>query len=165
MELRDFEQWEIRCYFKIDKRIEQIKQHIKRLKQSFYDQTLTSRISYNGQEIEMLPFRIEINVIPFVDTIRQREETIQRLTKKKRYLNDYLNSLDPEEKSYLIDRYSKNTSSKNVRQADLNLFEEICEIEEAICFMYGFPVEILEKHINIDSLEEDFNAITALLGV
>ena len=166
MQLSSYDQFEIECYFKIDERISDIQQHIKWLEKMFYDQTMTSHIVYNGQEVRSIAYSLESNVIPFVDTIRARDEAIERLTKKKRYLNDYLNSLVPEEKEYLVDKYSNRPTSSNVQQADIDLLEEIHEINDAINFMYGFPVDPREtREIDNSKLEDDFDAIAALIGV
>lgn len=165
-ELSDFEQWEIKSYFRIDERIQRIKDGIKRLTTFFYNQTLSSYTVWNGYEGMIVGFRVESKVVPFVDTIENMNQRIDRLSKKKRYFDDYLDSLPPEEKEYLIDKYTLEESPfLEIQQEDLDLLDEIHEIETAICYMYGFPVEQPPVKINNDFLDDDFSNIAALIGV
>lgn len=165
MELSEFDQYEIKAYFKIDERIRKIRNGINGLRKSFYDQTLVSHIGYHGDEVVSVGFSVETNVISFVDTLISKRQSIERLLKRKRYLNDYLNSLEPSVKDYLINKYSRGYSSEKVQQADLDLLNEIHEINDAINFMYGFPVELHEKTIENTNLEDDFQDIASMLGV
>lgn len=165
MELSKFELLAIRAYFRIDERIAGVQERINRVRESFYGQSLLSHIQYNGLEVFSVGFNVESNVVPFVDCQKAGEQTIERLLKKKRYLNDYLNSLEPDVKAYLINRYSNEPLSRECRQADIDLLDEIYEIEDAISFMYGYPVEQREIRLDNSNLEDDFNEIAAMLGV
>jgi hypothetical protein len=163
MEPQEFDPYEIKYYFNIDDRISRIKSRIRSLRERFYDQTMETRVMYTDLGVAAAAFNIEKNVIPYLDTVLVCEKAIEVLLKRKRYLNDYLHSLDLDEKEYLVNKYSGRNIHRNKDQADLNLFEEILEINEAINSMYGFPDETLE--INNARLEDDFTAIAALLGV
>lgn len=166
MELSKFEQLEIRAYFRIDERIARVKERISRVRESFYDQSLLSHIRFNGREVVSVAFNVEVNTVSFVDYQKAGGQMIERLLKKKRYLNDYLDSLEPADKDYLVNRYSNETFFGECSQADIDLLEEIYEIDDAINFMYGYPVEQHEKiEIDNETLEDDFSNIAAMLGV
>lgn len=165
METCEIDPHEIREYFSIDNRIQKARWRINSLIERFYEQTTTTRTTFNGLEIRTIPFNVENSVISFVDTIKAAEKTVERLAKKKRYLNDYLDSLDPNVKKYLVDKYSSKVITESTQQADIDLMQEIREIDEAINRMYGFPVEVQDELINNENLEDDFLKMAELLEV
>lgn len=165
MEPIEVDQFEIRSYFRIDERIQVIRERISHLRKSFYDQTLSPHIECNGTEVVVVAFHIETNVIDFLDTIETREKTIEILLKRKRYFNDYLDSLAQEERDYLIKKYTGRPQTAAIQQADRDLFDEILEINDAINFIYGLPAEDRVLSFDIETLEDDFTEIAALLGV
>lgn len=166
MELTEFELWEIESYFRLDERIQRVEDDTNRLIRAFYNQTLSSHVEWNGYEgSRTVGFRVESKVIAFVDTVEKMNKRIDRLSKKKRYFTNYLDSLSPEEREYLVSKYTNESSVKDVQQEDLNLLDEIHEIEIAICYMYGFPIEEASVIINNDFLDDDFSKMADLLGV
>lgn len=156
---------EIQAYFKIDDRIAKIESRIKELRYAFYERTMTTRTESDGLEVYSVGFRMEPHLFPYLDTILAREKTIEVLKKRKRYLIDYLNTLDPLDKEYLIQRYTKENLPKTVNPSDVNLYEEILEINEAINFMYGYPPDIRNIEVNNDTLEDDFERMLEALEV
>lgn len=161
--------WELRQiqeYFHLDKTIIEIKHHIELLRKEFYTQTMTSRTLTFDESIVTVGFNVADQVTLLVDNILLQERVIEEMKKRQRYLNDYLNSLDPEEKAYLIRKYTKEYAPTHVTEADINLYDEILEIEEAINFMKGCPPDNRKNfELDNDSLEEDFDEISELLGV
>ncbi|RDW15956.1 hypothetical protein [Oceanobacillus chungangensis] len=165
MELNEIEQEEIQAYFNIDNRISNIEYRIEQLRKMFYDQTMATRTECDGLDIYSVGFSPDRNVVPYLDVVLSRERTIEVLRKRKRYLNDYLNTLDPLDKTYLINRYTKKKIPKTINPLDRELYEEILEINEAINFMWDYPPDIRNVELNNETLEKDFDAIATLLGV
>ena len=167
MEIGLLEQKEIARYFKLNERVMENKVRIKQLREMFYDQSLMSHVAENGMEVVSLGFSLERNVIPFVDTLTAMEMTVKRLSRKKRYLDKYLNGLHTGEKEYLINRYTKMYLPKTVNPSDEDLYAEILEINDAINYMYGYPQDIREDTIEIrdDAILDNVNSIAKMLGV
>lgn len=166
MELGTFELKKIHRYFNLENEILRIQYHIGLLREEFYSQSMSTAVRYTELGIVSKGFSPERNVIQLVDNILIKQKRIKQIRKKQRYFNDYLHSLDPKEKHYLINKYVKNIVPKNVQQADVNLYKEILEIEEAINFMNGHPPDP-QVNISLDNetLQDDFNNITEMLGV
>ncbi|WP_145524123.1 hypothetical protein [Virgibacillus sp. SK37] len=165
MKLEKFEREEIQAYFKIDEKISNIEERIKEITEIFYSQTMSTRTESDGKEIYSRGFNMDRNVVLYLDTILARERTIEILRKRKSYLNNYLNSLDPLDKKYLIDRYKKDYLPKSVNSLDKELYLEILEINEAINNMYGYPPDLRNSDVTNDYLESDFDKIADMLGV
>lgn len=164
-ELNVFEIRQIQGYFSLDERILKVEKVIQEARKSFYCQSMYPQTWSNGFELIRQGFSIEHNVIPFVDTLLSKKEAIGRLKKKKRYFTDYLNTLDPSEKQYLVSKYTNDQTPITIQQADIDLYEEIEEIEAAINFMYGYPQKVVTPTVDNDTLDEDFDNFAELLGV
>lgn len=162
MVLDEIAQEEIKAYFTINMRVEGIKTRIRRLKESFYNQSMATQIESDGLQLVSCGFNPERHVIPYVDELSALEEAIREAGLRRRYLNDYLRSLKPTDRVYLVNRYSGAISNDKVIQSDIDLYDEIMEIDDAINFMRGDPPEIREDN---EALESDFDDITNLLGV
>jgi|SRR5690625_153265 len=164
MEIDLIDEEEIQQYFFIDNKIEQIKKRIEAMKRCFYDQSMTTRITFDGLMQTTIGFSVEKNVVLLGDGIGALRKKIEEQSKKKRYLNDYLNSIDPADKTYLINRYRKGMEC-NPCQIDVDLYNEIQEIDEAINFMYGYPQEIKPVDLDNGNLESEFTQILEALEV
>lgn len=158
---------EIQAYFRLDKRIEKLQHCISRLRKIFYDRTFTTRTESNGMEFYTVGEKIDNIVADFVDIIRENERSIEILKKRKKYFNEYLNSLPPADRHYLIHKYSKKKPPTEFDELDRQLYEEIEEINEAINYMYGFPQEIkvVSVEVNNNNLEDEFDRILEALEV
>lgn len=167
MDLGILEQKEIQGYFKLDKRIKAKEKRIKTLRDSFYDQSMATRVTSDGLEVISMGFSTERNVIPLVDALVHMEKTIQIFCKKRRYLNDYLNLLPLLERRSLVKRYAGDDLPIETDPSDTDLYAEILEIEDAINFQYGYPLEIRADTLEITkgSYESNINSIAELLGV
>jgi len=153
MELTTLEQMEIQSYFNLDNRIERKRKAIKDVRRAFYNQTLTTHVESDESSLFSVGFRIEKEVVSLVDGMANMEGTLDLLEKKKRYLDDYLFSLNPMEKAYLTSKYTKSNLFGTVLQADIDIYDEILEINEAINFMYGYiqdEIEGLPKEFDIN---------------
>lgn len=164
MELGKLEKMQIQSYFRIDRRIEWTKERIEYLRDAFYDQSMTTRTIADGFELSPFSFNMETDTADYLDSLMAKETTIKILKKRKRYLNDYLNSLDFWKKQYLIKRY-KFSLPETVNSSDKEFYRAILEINDAINYMFGFPVDIQSRAIDNENLENDFNDIAKILEV
>lgn len=155
---------EVQKFFKLSEEAAAIKRRISELREEFYSQTMETQTVPMDMQIVAKGFDCEKNVIPFVDSIMDYEKQLMNIHKKQRYLNDYLQTLEPEEKRYLIEQYTRDRLPIAAQKADINLYEEIMEITEAVNFMNGIPPDIeVEVNLNNDKLEDSFSMITTLL--
>lgn len=164
MEVDLIDEQEIERYFFIDDDIKQIEKRIRAIQKVFYEQSMTTRVTYRDYQQTTEGFSVEKNVVLLGDGIGALRKKIEEQSKKKRYLNDYLNSIDPADKTYLINRYRKGMEC-NPCQIDVDLYNEIQEIEEAINFMYGYPQEIKPVALDNGNLESEFTQILEALEV
>lgn len=160
-----FEKLEIKKHFSLEKNIAELENKIEELRQDFYNQTLCSHIAIVDQEMTVLGFNIEKNVAFLIDTIHSIERRIERQTTRKNFFDKYMESLHPIEREYLKERYSKDYLPKDVCQLDEDLYAEILEINDAINYMNGYPVEIESVEVNNDNLEDEFSQILEALEV
>lgn len=158
---------EIQAYFRLDKRIKQLQNSISRAREKFYSRTFTTRTESDGLELYIVGERVEDIVAHLTDIILENEQAIEILQKRKKYFNEYLNSLPPADRHYLIHKYSKKKPPTEFDELDRQLYEEIEEINEAINYMYGFPQEIkvVSVEVNNNNLEDEFDRILEALEV
>lgn len=154
----------VKQYFQIDKANQRTRERIQNMRLTFYSQNMTTRMCSSDEQLYTVGFRLETKVVDFVDYATELENRIKRNNKKKRYLSDYLNTLPPEQKEYLLQRYVYKTHVSIQEEIEIAVIEEINEIEEAINRMHGFPLEpkILSKETDEHTEVSD---LLALLGV
>ena len=162
--LDEVELEEIQAYFKIDSRIQRLKITIERLRIHFYDRTLTTRTENDGTNFYTVGERVENTVPRYLDCVLENERAINVLEKRKRYLNDFIQSLPADEANYLINRYRRRVPPSTFSELDYQLYDEITEINEAINFMYDFPQDQIVKMDN-NNVEDNFTQMLELLGV
>lgn len=168
MSIGIFEQIEIQNYLYMDAIIGDLELKIQEKRAKFYSQSMNTRTTYDDvNAIVVVSFKPDDQVVSFLDCISSTEQSLEIAKKKKRYIDDYLNRLDPDIRQMVIDRYSSVYLPTDVLQCDLDIYAEILEINEAINFMYGFPQEIQAKDIEFKDLNMDdqVNKIGELLGV
>lgn len=163
-------QCKIRFYLNIDQEIERLEGQVRLLQESFYDRTMTRQVFWTEEGIYSKSFNVEKEVVLHVYSMENLEKRIELLKKKKRYVNDYLQTLDPKSKENLINKYRNKNMSSVLTESELEFYDEILEIEEAINYMRGIepdPSELISETIKLSngSLEENFNNVLALLGV
>mgnify|MGYP001287855174 CR=1 FL=1 len=154
--LNEFDYDEIKAYFQIDRRIKRLEGSIIELQEKFYAKTMTTRIESDGFNIYTIGERLDYIIVDYLDTIRCKEKAIETLKRRKRYLNDFLNSLPPVDKHYLINRYTSKKMPEKFEKLDYLLYEEIQEINDAINFMNGYPPDIRSVEVSNDNLEDQF---------
>ena len=164
METNDFEE-ENREYFRLDQSIEESRQRINDMRKEFYGNSMHTRTE-TGAEGKMysLGFRQELEVTRLVDCLADIEKHIKKNQKKKRYLDDYLQTLPSSEQDYLFERYVRGLDVPLNKSVEMELNVEVNEIEEAIHFIYGYEPE--PKHVTqVKDFKTNFGNMLDALGV
>lgn len=147
------------------------KRRIKELRDEFYNQSFTSQLDITDAGQRVFSVRPEA-VIEVVDAIGLIETNIEKNVKRIRYLSKYIESLPKEERTYIYRKYIKGYNMLEIEHIEAALYDEIMEIEAAMCFMYGYEPETFEddlvqkvKIIDDRALNYDFDSALILLGV
>lgn len=166
MTLSQWEQKEIKSYFKLDKKIQTIKRDIQFRRERFYDQTMSTRTTLINEQLVSVGFDVEKNVIPYLDILSKSEDWLKHQVRRKMYFDRYLLSLSASDRSYLVNKYKHGIPSK-VCQIDIDAYEEIQQIDEAINHLMGFPVEVTQEEINEHSknITDQVSFMAEVLGV
>lgn len=166
MTLSTWEQKEIKSYFKLDKKIQAIKRDIQLRRERFYDQSMATRTTYGDISLISVGFDAERNVIPYLDSLSNREEWLKCQVRRKRYFDRYLDSLNASDRSYLVNKYKHGIPSK-ICQVDIDAYDEIKQINEAINHMIGFPAEVTKEEIeeHSENIDDQVNFMAEVLGV
>ena len=93
MTLSQWEQKEIKSYFKLDKKIQTIKRDIQFRRERFYDQTMSTRTTLINEQLVSVGFDVEKNVIPYLDIICKSEEWLKHQIRRKKYSIYYMDVL------------------------------------------------------------------------
>lgn len=176
LKIDGMEEDEVRDYFRLEQRIHRIKMRKTLFEKMFYAQSMAGKIEFNGLELRFNGFNVEANVLPMIDETIRMDKRIIILEKKHLYITRYLNSLDSEEKEYLIHQYVHLDGICSINEYDRHLVSELKEIEIAIDFLYkdssiytasSVNIAVKNNHVIIkkDNLIDDFNQVTQMLGV
>ncbi|WP_112181640.1 hypothetical protein [Paraliobacillus zengyii] len=160
------QQKKIWFYLNLDCEIRRFKDQIKIIKIHFYDQTMTSGIRWTELGLFSRGFKVEKEVINHLDLITYYENRIEGLRLKQRYVNDYLHMLDPDNKQFLLNKYTNHKIEDSLTKIELEFYDELHEIEEAMNYMRGIAPD-LSDFLELDNevLEEDFNNILDMIEV
>ena len=136
-----------------------IYRHKKLLKKSrigFFNQTMSSYVTSNEQELFSKGFSIEKNVVAFVDGQRRLEETIEICEFKHKHFKDFLHTLPHDDRIYLWERYLQEEEIINDR-VDRECFDMIQEIEEAVSyrFLENEPGTYIDDAPDINQVSDD----------
>ena len=136
-----------------------IYRHKKLLKKSrigFFNQTMSSYVTSNEQELFSKGFSIEKNVVAFVDGQRRLEETIEICEFKHKHFKDFLHTLPHDDRIYLRERYLQEEELINDR-VDRECFDMIQEIEEAVSYRFlgNEPGTYIDDAPDINQVSED----------
>ena len=137
------------------------KRMLKEIRIGFFNQTMSSYITSNDQEIFSKGFNIEENVIHFVDGQRKLEETIKICEFKHNHFTEFLHSLPHDDRMYLKERYLQEEEIINDR-VDRECFDMIQEIEEAVSYRFlgNEPGTYIDDAPDIDQVsEEEFEEV------
>ena len=136
-----------------------IYRHKKLLKKSrigFFNQTMSSYVTSNEQELFSKGFSIEKNVVAFVDGQRRLEETIEICEFKHKHFKDFLHTLPHDDRIYLRERYLQEEEIINDR-VDRECFDMIQEIEEAVSYRFlgNEPGTYIDDAPDINQVSDD----------
>ena len=132
------------------------KRMLKEIRIGFFNQTMSSYITSNDQEIFSKGFNIEENVIHFVDGQRKLEETIKICEFKHKHFKDFLYTLPQDHQMYLKARYLQEEEIINDR-VDRDCIEMIQEIEEAVSYRFfgSEPGTYIDDAPDFNQVSED----------
>ena len=149
---------EIQRYFNIPSRIFRLQNSIKEAREDFYSRTFTSHSRFIDDEWTLVGYRVETQVLNLLSRIEGKERHIEILHEKRRYFDQFLSSLPEGDQRQLHLKY-RSEKQYQIHRVEARAYEEIKEIEEAICHKYGFPVE----HEEVS--ERSVDDVAAILGV
>ena len=145
----------IAYYMNLAKSIYRHKRMLKEIRIGFFNQTTSSYITSNDQEIFSKGFNIEENVIHLVDGQRKLEETIKICEFKHNHFTEFLHTLPHDDRMYLKERYLQEEEIINDR-VDRECFDMIQEIEEAVSYRFlgNEPAAYIDDAPDIDQVSE-----------
>lgn len=153
----------IREYFCIDKSINRLYNRLKQLEYRHRSQTYHTRIEPTNERLRTTCFHLEEEVCTYLDARVLIEKRLDKVEKKKRYFNDYLARIPPEDLDCLRKRYLIDSSVTVNEKLKIDLCEELQEIEDALCYMDG---RTPENRIKVaDNKNLSFEEMLNVLGV
>ena len=113
--------------------------------------------------LKVKAFNVESEVCNYLEDCYYIEQRLKEKEQKKRYFNDYLHRLTPEERNYLYNRYVIGLDVTVNESVEHDTVAEILEIEDAVAYMNGREPD---KLIRIeDATELEFDELLDVLGV
>ena len=132
------------------------KKLLRKIRIGFFNQTMSSYVTSNEQELFSKGFSIEKNVVAFVDGQRRLEETIEICEFKHKHFKDFLHTLPHDDRIYLWERYLQEEEIINDR-VDRECFDMIQEIEEAVSYRFlgNEPGTYIDDAPDINQVSDD----------
>lgn len=156
-----FDEMLIKKYLNLDKRIINILLYRKRLQEEFYSQNMATHLVYDAHGIHSEGFRQDRKVLDYLETLDVVDKRIERLKIRKKYFDQYLDSLDIDDFQLLNSKISKLTE-----KVINNVLDEIDQIEAAVCLREGIEVnEIIERVTLTNDFEENINLLSDLFVI
>ena len=122
MTLKQEEKKLIWKYFNLEREVLLIQERIERARRKFYSQSMATRTIYTDIGIMSKGCDIEGETSILLDCILDLRNRIKDVRKKQRYFNLYLDNLNHDERTYLINKYK---FSKR-QMATGNWYKAIC---------------------------------------
>ena len=152
-------------YFKLARIVNKCDQRIRELRKAFFSQTMSSYITSNGLEIFSKGFNVEYHVSSLVDYQRRMEKYTEICKFKSKHFNEYLNTLQPDERKYLKKRYMYDPwpedgceelhPNEENEWVDKHCLEMISEIEEAVSYRFLGKKPYIDDDSDIDQVSEE----------
>lgn len=165
----------IQDYFFLNSQINHKKALLNELHIEFYSRNFCGGTDfYDPIGIRSKGFNVESEVTYYVDNTAILEKKLKVLERKYEHFKRFRLSLDNNDYRKLLKKYTKsNDVSEIVVEAiDKIALDEILEIEEAVSYEFGtlIPFDLTKEIVNVESLnadtvEDSFQAVSALLGV
>lgn len=152
-------------YFHLEESINRSLERIRWIKKIMYTTSFHTHMEPgdNG-DIVVKAFKLDHEVINFVDCSANIKRHIDMDTKRMNYFTRFLDTLKEEEYTYLQDRYVKDGYISYNRAVERHVIDEINEIEEAIMHMYGYQPDLREI-LPDDSNNMGIKDILSVLGL
>lgn len=111
----------------------------------FYQQSFYTSVVYDGINVSPQAIRVEGSVIRLYDKLDVLDEHIARVKDRLKYWDSFFYGLSSLEQEYMRAKYSHGKNLNNERVDKLAL-DEIEQIEEALCFQYGYKEMVVNSH-------------------
>lgn len=146
----------IAYYMNLAKSVYRHKKMLKNTRIGFFNQTMSSYVTSNDQEIFSKGFSVENNVIQFVDAQRRLDAAIEICEFKHKHFTEFLHTLQHADRMYLKERYLQEEEIINDR-VDRECFDMIQEIEEAVSYRFlgNEPGTYIDDAPDINQVSED----------
>ena len=146
----------IAYYMNLAKSVYRHKKMLKEIRINFFNQTMSSYVTSNDQEMFSKGFSVENNVIKFVDAQRRMDAAIEICAFKHKHFTEFFHTLPQNDRIYLKERYLQEEEIINDR-VDRECFDMIQEIEEAVSYRFlgNEPGTYIDDAPDIDQVSEE----------
>lgn len=153
----------VSSYFFLEKRIQETKNRIERNRIAFEHHNFYTCIQQKHEEVAVVAFNIEREVIDHVDTFNRQMRYIEMMEFKNHHFKRFWQSIGNQERLYFTNRYKYHEPTLN-DQLDKIIMLEVAEIEEATKFRFDnqgiiAPEEALTREqksmLELDDLKEN----------
>ena len=146
----------IAYYMNLAKSIYRHERMLKEIRIGFFNQTMSSYTTSNGEEVFSIGFNVEENVIHLVDGQRKLESTLEICRFKHKHFTAFLHTLQHADRIYLKERYLQEEEVMNER-VDQECSDMIQEIEEAVSYRFlgTEPAAYIDDAPDIDQVSEE----------
>ena len=141
-------------YFRLSKRISELKRHFSELRWEFYQQSMTTHLEFSTLGVVSCGFRPDKEIVNLYDRMALVERRIDRNIFRNKHFNMYLDTLPADELKRLKSRYTglkRGYVSMDLLQ---KVATEIQEIETAICFREQLEPEPEQVTLSGDVLND-----------
>lgn len=141
-------------YFRLSKRISELKRHFSELRWEFYQQSMTTHLEYSSLGVVSCGFRPDKEIVNLYDRMALVERRIDRNIFRNKHFNMYLDSLPADELKRLKSRYTGQKRGYVSMELLQKVATEIQEIETAICFREQLEPEPEQVALSGDVLND-----------
>lgn len=141
-------------YFRLSKRISELKRYFSELRWEFYQQSMTTHLEYSSLGVVSCGFRPDKEIVNLYDRMALVERRIDRNIFRNKHFNMYLDTLPADELKCLKSRYTGQKRGSVSMELLQKVATEIQEIETAICFREQLEPEPEQVTLSGDVLND-----------
>lgn len=145
-----FDELLIKKYMALEKEIYRLVKYKTELKETFYAQNMATHLVYSDLGVHSEGFRQDIKVIDYLMILEMVDERINRYLLRKKYFDDFLNTLSIREIKFLKFKSLNEVPTELIEKA----INEIEEIEIAINYRCGIEIDDLDV-VNANDMNEN----------
>lgn len=150
-------------YFRLGKKIEQVKNRYTYYEWLFWQQSFTgcpNAYDDNGNELRAMPFQKQVNELVSYEDLN--DTIIELLEFKQREFERFLASLSNDDVTYLKTKFMMHIKLDSNLELEQDAINECNQIEEASGYRFGFKNDEAVDLTN--DYETNFNNILSMLG-